>query len=74
MAKLNSAIIYGNLSVNGEILNKASTASEGVVKLSDVFNSTSTTEAPTANALNAAYTALLSEIDVKKKITINVWT
>ena len=74
MAQLGNTKIFGDLAVNGEILNKASTVSEGVVKLSNVFNSTSTTEAPTANALNAAYIALLSEIDVRKKITINVWT
>lgn len=55
MANLNSTQIYGDLTVNGEIKNKATTTSEGVVKLNNTINSTSTTEAATANAVKLAY-------------------
>ena len=55
MAKLNDTRIYGDLKVDGEIKNKASTTSEGVVKLNNTISSTSTTEAATANAVKTAY-------------------
>ena len=55
MAKLSSTQIFGNLVVDGEIINKATTTTEGVVQLNDATNSTSTTQAATANAVKKAY-------------------
>ena len=55
MAKLSSTQIFGNLKVDGEILNKATTTTEGVVQLNDATNSTSTTQAATSNAVKKAY-------------------
>ena len=55
MAKLNDTQVYGHFEVKGEIINKATTTSEGVVKLNDSVTSTSTTEAATANAVKTAY-------------------
>ena len=55
MAKLKDTRILGDLSVDGEIKNKASTTSEGVVKLNNTVTSSSTTEAATASAVKQAY-------------------
>ena len=55
MAKLNDTQVYGHFEVKGEIMNKATTTSEGVVKLNDSVTSTSMTEAATANAVKTAY-------------------
>lgn len=55
MAKLSSTQIYGDLQVDGQIKNKATTTTEGVVQLSSATNSTSTTLAATASAVKAAY-------------------
>ena len=55
MAKLKDTLILGNLMVDGEIKNKASTTSEGVVKLNNTVTSSSTTEAATASAVKQAY-------------------
>ena len=38
MAKLSSTYIFGDLTVDGEILNKASVTGEGVVKLNNNTN------------------------------------
>lgn len=51
MAKLASTQIFGDLKVDGEIKNKATTTTEGVVQLNDAVNSTSTTQGATANAV-----------------------
>ena len=55
MAKLSSTYIFGDLTVDGEILNKASVTGEGVVKLNNNTNSTSTSEAATANSVKVTY-------------------
>ena len=55
MAKLKDTQIHGDLIVSGEIQNKATTSTEGVVKLNNTVTSTSTTEAATANAVKTAY-------------------
>lgn len=55
MASLSSTQIFGDLFVNGQIKNIATTETEGVVKLNDTVSSTSTTEAATANAVKTAY-------------------
>ena len=60
MAKLSSTQIYGDLQVDGEIKNKATTSTEGVVKLNDEVNSTSTTEGATANAVKKVNDTLSS--------------
>lgn len=51
MAQLGSTQVYGDLKVDGEIKNKATTSTEGVVQLNDAVNSTSTTQGATANAV-----------------------
>lgn len=55
MANLGSTQIFGDLIVNGQIKNVATTETEGVVKLNNTIDSTSTTEAATAYAVKMAY-------------------
>ena len=62
MAKLSSTQIYGDLKVDGEIKNKATTTTEGVVQLNDAVNSTSTTQGATANAVKKVNDTVASHV------------
>ena len=78
MAKLSSTQIYGDLQVDGEIKNKATTETEGVVQLNDNLDNSSTTQGATANAvkkvndsLSAHKTDTIGHITASERTTWN---
>lgn len=64
------------LGIKWSALSGATTSTSGIVQLNDTYSSTSTTLAPTANALKSAYDALTSSISTKedRALTINTQT
>lgn len=58
-----------NLVYHSGNIPKASTSAQGIVKLNDTRTSTSTTEAPTANALKSAYDTLNTALTTHKSDT-----